>query len=126
MNEDDEGRGAGEGASWGRPIERIPMLLAALERVWADEPDTRLGQLVMNLLRANTSVSREEEGRVLFNVEDGQLLAWLGPETKAEQAYIAEEPRRAREGWRAWEKAWRESDAYKEWRQRWARPPGES
>lgn len=75
------------------------MILAALEREWRRTPDERLGQVVVNLLRANRKLPREEEGRILFGVEDGELLRWLGPETEQERRYVEDEPRMAREGW---------------------------
>jgi hypothetical protein len=93
-----------ERPTWRRDPQRIPMILRAVEREWSKRPDTRLGQLLVNLLRVNTDTPTEEEGRRLFNIEDGQLLRWLGPQTEDEQTYIEEEPRRAREGWRAWER----------------------
>jgi hypothetical protein len=93
-----------EGARWGRDPDRIPMMLAALEREWRKDTDLRLGQLLVNLLRGNTNILREDEGKVLFNVEDGELLRWFGPRSEQEQDYIREEPRKAREGWRAWER----------------------
>lgn len=82
-----------------RDPERIPMILAALERRWREQPDIRLGQLIVNLLRINTDTATDEEGRSLFNVDDGQILKWLGPQTEAEQTYIDEEPGKIREGW---------------------------
>jgi hypothetical protein len=87
----------------GRDPDRIPMILAALERSWMKQPDARLGQLIMNLLRMNTNILREDEGKVLFNVEDGALLGWLGPDSEAEETYIEQEPGKARAGWKAWE-----------------------
>jgi hypothetical protein len=116
----------GQRPRWGRDPARIAMILGGIEREWRRDTDSRLGQLIVNLVRMNTNVAREEEGRVLFNVPDGDLLRWLGPQTEDEETYIREEPRRAREGWRAWEKEWRESDAYKDWlRSTQTRRPGE-
>lgn len=80
------------------------MILAALEREWCKDTDSRLGQLLVNLLRRNTNILREVEGKVLFNVEDGELLRWLGPRSEQEDDYVREEPRKAREGWQAWER----------------------
>ena len=79
------------------------MILAAVERRWRKDPDARLGQVIVNVLRTNRNVPYEDEGRVLFNVEDGELLRWLGPETEEEETYVREEPRKAREARRAWE-----------------------
>jgi hypothetical protein len=93
-----------------RDPERIQMILAAVERQWRKDPDARLGQVIVNLLRANRNVPGEDEGRVLFNVEDGQLLHWIGPEADGEENYVREEPRKAREGWPAWKQSFRESD----------------
>jgi hypothetical protein len=89
---------------WGRDPDRIPMILAALEREWRKDTDSRLGQLIVNLLRMNTNILREDEGKVLFNVEDGALLKWLGPQSGEEEMYIKQEPGKARAGWRSWEK----------------------
>jgi hypothetical protein len=99
---------SGERPRWGRDPERIALVLSAVEREWRKQPDTRLGQLVVNLLRMNTSILGEDEGKVLFSVADGQLLRWLGPQSEEEENYIREEPRKAREGWRAWEHDLRE------------------
>ena len=60
-----------------RDPDRIPLVLEALEREWRRNPDLRLAQLIVNLLRVNTTTSTEEEGRRLFNVEDSTLLEWL-------------------------------------------------
>jgi hypothetical protein len=65
-----------------RDPERIQLIFAAVERRWRKDPDARLGQVIVNLLRANRNVPGEDEGRVLFNVEDGELLRWIGPETR--------------------------------------------
>jgi hypothetical protein len=73
-------------------------------------------------LRSNMHPPREEEGMRLFNIADGQLLRWLGPESDEERTYIREEPRRAREGWRAWDRHFRQSEAYKEWQRNMRRP----
>lgn len=93
---------------------RITMILAALEREWRKNPDVRLGQLLINTLRVNANVAHEQEGRVLFDTEDGELLRWLGPVNEAERSYIREEPQKAREGWRQWQRCSRDSDAYRE------------
>ena len=74
-----------------RDPERIPIVLAAIEREWRKHPDQRLGQLVVNLLRRHGTVPPEDEGQVLFAVEDGELLRWLGAETDDEQRYIEDE-----------------------------------
>ena len=98
-----------------RDPERIQMILAAVERQWRKDPDARLGQVIVNLLRLNRNVPYEDEGRVLFNVEDGELLRWLGPETEEEETHVRQEPRNAREARRAWERSFRESDTEGEW-----------
>lgn len=55
-----------------RDPDRIPKLLEAIRRVWAQEgTDLRLGQLLMNL-SAEYGV-----GNDLFYVEDDQLVEWL-------------------------------------------------
>ena len=81
-----------------RDPERIPLVLAAVERQWRKDSDARLGQVIVNLLRLNRNVPYEDESRVLFNVEDGELLSWIEPKTEEERRYIDEEPRKAREG----------------------------
>ena len=86
------------------------MILSALERAWRNDADSRLGQLVVNLLRMNTSTPQQEEGRALFNVADGELLRWLGPQSPEEERYIRDEPTRAREGWHAWDAEHRERE----------------
>ena len=90
-----------------RDPERIPLVLAAVERQWRKNPDARLGQVIVNLLRLNRNVPYEDESRVLFNVEDGELLSWIEPKTEEERRYIDEEPRKARKGWQEWERAMR-------------------
>jgi hypothetical protein len=82
-----------------RDPERIPMILAAVEREWRKAPDLRLGQLLVNLVREHAGVPREEEGTRLFAVQDGVLLRWLGPADEAEVTYITEEPTGARAAW---------------------------
>jgi hypothetical protein len=83
-----------------RDPERIPLVLAAVERQWRRDPDARLGQVLVNLLRLNRNVPYEDEGRVLFNVEDGELLRWIGSESDQERRYIDQESEKRREGWR--------------------------
>lgn len=51
-----------------RPIERMPVVLEALGRVWAMAPDLRLGQLLVILT---------PPGKDPFNLEDDDLLAAL-------------------------------------------------
>ena len=76
-------------------------MLAAIEREWRKDPDLRLGQLLVNLLRRNT-LGKEDEGRALFAVEDGELLRWLGSETEDEERYVEHEPQKRQVGWREW------------------------
>jgi hypothetical protein len=73
-----------------RDPDRIQLVLAAVERRWRREPDLRLGQLLNGLA----------VGGNLALIEDGTLLALLGPETAEERRYIAEEPIARREAWR--------------------------
>ena len=75
-----------------RDFQRIPIVLGAIEREWRKHPDQRLGLLGVNLLRCHTSVPSENEGRVLFDREDGHLLRWLGAETDDEQCEVEDEP----------------------------------
>ena len=79
-----------------RDPDRIPMILAALQRRWEAEPDTRLGQLLWHLYR---DLDPEAGPSPLFNLADGKLLALLGPETEAERAYIAGEAKARKRGW---------------------------
>jgi hypothetical protein len=37
---------------------------------------------------------------VLFNLEDGERLRWIGSESDKERSYIDQEPEKRREGWR--------------------------
>lgn len=85
-----------------RDAGRIPIVLAAIEREWKRDPDIRLGQLLMNLIRREQLAPREDEGMLLFGIEDGELLRLLGPQTATEQRYVEDEPGQAREGWRDW------------------------
>ncbi len=61
-----------------RDPERIPLILSAFEGHWRRYPYQRLGQVMVNLMRANWPVVSEDEGRVLFNVENATLLRWIG------------------------------------------------
>ena len=63
-----------------RDVERIPLILAAVERRWREEPDSRLGQLLVNLTRDLGSAPSP-----LFAISDGELLRRLGLETDAER-----------------------------------------
>ena len=92
-----------------RDPDRIPMILSALERRWSQDPDLRLGQLIMVLLRKNRCLPDPLEGKALFGVPDGELLAWIGAATDAEATYVRDEPQKEREGWREWMRASRES-----------------
>lgn len=74
-----------------RDPQRIPILLAAIQREWRQHPDQRLGQRLVNLLRRHRSVPYKDEGRALFAIEDGEFLMWLGVETEDEQRYIEDE-----------------------------------
>lgn len=89
-----------------RDPERIPMILAALQRRWEAEPDMRLGQLLVVAFQRSASV--EHPPNPLFGVEDGDLLAMLGAETDVEREYIAGERDAAKRGWAEWEKRHRE------------------
>jgi hypothetical protein len=73
-----------------RDPSRIPMLLAALERRWGDQPDQRLGQLLMNVSR----------GHDLFALEDDRFLALLGPKTAEERRYVEQQPVARQGAWR--------------------------
>jgi hypothetical protein len=56
-----------------RDPNRIPALLSALEQVWRQHPDLRLGQLVYILIHNDEGVT---PGR-LFGVEDEELMKLL-------------------------------------------------
>jgi uncharacterized protein YihD (DUF1040 family) len=73
------------------------MILAALERRWSQEPDLRLGQLLVNVTRDLGC-----EADPLFELTDGELLRRLGAETDDERRYVRDEPAAASEAWRAW------------------------
>jgi hypothetical protein len=82
-----------------RDPDRIPLILAAVERRWRKDPDLRLGQLFANVSRRDM--------HYLFAMEDGELLRLLGPTTDEEDAYIEDEPRARREGWSEWQRWFR-------------------
>ena len=52
-----------------RDPERIPSILARLEKLWTDSPDLRLGQLLLNLDKQSTVP--------LYYIEDDELLKQL-------------------------------------------------
>lgn len=87
-----------------RDPDRIPIVLAAIEREWGKNPDQRFVQLLVNLLRRNRA-GKEDEGRVLFALEDGELLTWLHPEPDDERRYIEHEQTERRVGWNRWMQA---------------------
>ena len=92
-----------------RDPERIPLILAALEREWRKEPDVRLGQLLVNLVRSNhRDVTRERMSHFMFALEDREWLSMLGSLSEKEQAYVDDEPRARREGWSEWYASQRE------------------
>ncbi len=74
-----------------RDPERIPMILRAVQRHWEQYPDLRLGQLLVNVAR--------RQDHALFNLEDGELLEMIGPQTEEEHRYVREEPHARRRGW---------------------------
>jgi hypothetical protein len=83
-----------------RDPDRIPAVLAALERRWKEQPDLRLGQLLVALLRRQISnLSTAEEGRRLFNVEDSQLLEWLEPGGEDDEKYARDDREPRSSGW---------------------------
>jgi hypothetical protein len=79
-----------------RDPDRIPLILAAIEREWKKTPDLRLGQLLMNEIRKKAHVATEEEGRFLFDVEDNRLLSILGEKTDEDVQFVLDAPERAR------------------------------
>ncbi|HYV39299.1 MAG TPA: hypothetical protein VE988_26660 [Gemmataceae bacterium] len=50
---------------------RIDQVLAAIREVWVDDPDSRLGQLLVNAMRTT------DPGLDLFTVEDTVLVRKL-------------------------------------------------
>jgi uncharacterized protein YihD (DUF1040 family) len=70
-----------------RDANRIPMILAALERRWSQESDLRLGQLLVNVTQDLGC-----EAGPLFELTDGELLRRLGAETDDERRYVRDEP----------------------------------
>ena len=50
-----------------RDPDRIPQVLEAIEHEWRKDPDIRLGQMLVNLVRIHTDTATEEEG----NTEHG-------------------------------------------------------
>ena len=49
-----------------RDPDRIPEILAAIEREWKKTPDLRLGQLLIAAMRMKRVADRDEEGKFLF------------------------------------------------------------
>jgi hypothetical protein len=72
------------------------MILGALERRWLQEPDLRLGQLLVNVTR-----DLRPAPSPLFYLPDAEMLQRLGVETPDERRYVEGEPSATREGWRA-------------------------
>ncbi len=85
-----------------RDPDRIPEILAAIEREWKKTPDLRLGQLLIAAMRMKRVADRDEEGKFLFNVEDNRLLEILGEKTDEEVQYILDAPDRARRELSQW------------------------
>ena len=79
-----------------RDPKRIPLILGAVERAWRQDPDARLGQLIVTLLRRNRDLRDEDEGKALFAMEYGELLSWIGADTEDERRYVEQEPRERR------------------------------
>jgi hypothetical protein len=51
-----------------RDIERIKPIIGRLEKLWLENPDFRLGQLIMGITRTG------ETNPKLFNMEDDEFL----------------------------------------------------
>ena len=70
---------------WEKPRDpdRIPEILGLLETRWKAVPDQRLGQVIINLVRKELSPDPENEGSVLFSVEDE---VWIKLLTEATQS----------------------------------------
>ena len=58
-----------------RDPKRIPEVLKEIENIWKKYPDFRLGQLLINSLSASSP--KEQMDRVIFYMEDGDLLRTL-------------------------------------------------
>jgi len=54
-----------------RDINRIKPILEELEKLWLQEPDMRLGQLIFNIHWLHS------KGTDLFFTEDDQWLEWI-------------------------------------------------
>jgi hypothetical protein len=67
-----------------RDSARIDQVLSAVRRVWSQNPDFRLGQLIVNAVRP------EEPCPEIFYIEDGELVRRL--------MRMAEEWQQARRG----------------------------
>lgn len=61
-----------------RPAERIPEVIALLQKAWEENPNQRLTQLIYNVLRAKGSLFMEESD--LYNVEDRTIFKALQAE----------------------------------------------
>lgn len=76
-----------------RDPDRIPLVLAAIEREWRKHPDLRLGQMIVN------AVGRDE--KLVFGVEDDKLIRLFCEElTEEERAWVESEPARRHAGLR--------------------------
>jgi len=51
-----------------RDPNRIPIILSKLEQIWKENPDMRLGQLIVNAARPETANSS------IFHIEDEEML----------------------------------------------------
>ena len=58
------------GLEKGRAAARIPYVLEVISEIWADHPDLRLGQLILNAV----------DEKSLYYLEDDELLATLRAE----------------------------------------------
>lgn len=67
-----------------RPEQRITLMVSLIERVWRENPDWRLGQVVGNAARKHDPPLPQGMGayRDPFNVEDDEV--WAGLQRLAE------------------------------------------
>ena len=103
-----------------RDPDRIAAVVAGLERRWSMNPGARFGQMIVELLRVNTGVRSEAEGRALYDVEDEEMLRWLGRASEAEHPSVADDLREAPNGATAAQRGASQSSAFVEWKRAFA------
>ena len=71
-----------------RPKERIPEILAAIKELWELEPDTRLGQLLLNFAFRGGDV-KEKTNYLMYEQEDNITLENLLKKLESEKASMS-------------------------------------